>query len=111
MPFSQLGLCPELLQAIAEAKYTTPTPVQAAAIPPILSGQDVQACAQTGSGKTAAFALPMLQQLERSGGNPEKRQWRDAGRPATERRAREPPAGERERPRSGPHAGACDAGG
>ena len=63
MPFSQLGLCPELLQAIAEAKYAIPTPVQAAAIPPILSGQDVQACAQTGSGKTAAFALPMLQRL------------------------------------------------
>ena len=80
MPFSKLGLCPELLQAIAEAKYATPTPVQAAAIPPILSGQDVQACAQTGSGKTAAFALPMLQQLERSGRNPEKRQRRDEGR-------------------------------
>lgn len=63
MPFSQLGLCPELLQAVAEAKYTLPTPVQAAAIPAILSGQDVQACAQTGSGKTAAFALPMLQRL------------------------------------------------
>jgi superfamily II DNA/RNA helicase len=80
MPFSELGLCPELLQAVAEAKYTIPTPVQAAAIPPILRGQDVQACAQTGSGKTAAFALPMLQQLERSGRNPEKRQRRDAGR-------------------------------
>ena len=80
MPFSKLGLCPELLQAIAEAKYATPTPVQAAAIPPILSGQDVQACAQTGSGKTAAFALPMLQRLERSGRNPEKRQRRDEGR-------------------------------
>ena len=79
MPFSKLGLCPELLQAIAEAKYATPTPVQAAAIPPILSGQDVQACAQTGSGKTAAFALPMLQRLERSGRNPEKRQRRDEG--------------------------------
>ena len=63
MPFSELGLCPELLQAITEAKYTIPTPVQAAAIPPILRAQDVQACAQTGSGKTAAFALPMLQGL------------------------------------------------
>jgi superfamily II DNA/RNA helicase len=67
MLFSELGLCPELLQAIAEAKYPIPTPVQVAAIPPILRAQDVQACAQTGSGKTAAFALPMLQQLERSG--------------------------------------------
>jgi superfamily II DNA/RNA helicase len=80
MLFSELGLCPELLQAVAEAKYLTPTPVQVAAIPPILRARDVQACAQTGSGKTAAFALPMLQQLERSGRNPEKRQRRDAGR-------------------------------
>jgi ATP-dependent RNA helicase RhlE len=63
MPFSELGLCPGLLQAIAEAKYLIPTPVQEAAIPPILLAQDVQACAQTGSGKTAAFALPMLQRL------------------------------------------------
>lgn len=78
MLFSELGLCPELLQAVAEAKYLTPTPVQVAAIPPILRARDVQACAQTGSGKTAAFALPMLQQLERSGRNPEKRQRRVA---------------------------------
>jgi ATP-dependent RNA helicase RhlE len=63
MPFSELGLSPELLRAVAEAQYTTPTPVQAAAIPPILRGQDVRACAQTGSGKTAAYALPMLQRL------------------------------------------------
>lgn len=63
MLFSELGLCPELLQAIAEAKYPNPTPVQVGAIPPILAGRDVQACAQTGSGKTAAFALPMLQCL------------------------------------------------
>ena len=63
MSFSELGLCPELLQAIAEAKYTIPTPVQAAVIPSILRAQDVRACAQTGSGKTAAFALPMLQLL------------------------------------------------
>jgi len=67
MLFSDLGLCPELLQAIAEAKYSTPTPVQLAAIAPILSGRDVKACAQTGSGKTAAFALPILQrQLNRA---------------------------------------------
>ena len=63
MTFSELGLCPELLKAVAEAKYALPTPVQAAAIPPILRAQDLQACAQTGSGKTAAFALPMLQRL------------------------------------------------
>ena len=63
MSFSELGLCPELLQAVAEANYSIPTPVQAAAIPSILRGLDVQACAQTGSGKSAAFALPMLQRL------------------------------------------------
>jgi len=74
MPFSELGLSPELLRAIGEANYVAPTPIQAAAIPAILRSQDVRACAQTGSGKTAAFALPMLQRLERSGRNPEKRQ-------------------------------------
>jgi superfamily II DNA/RNA helicase len=63
MPFSELGLSPELLRAIDEANYVAPTPVQAAAIPAILRAQDVRACAQTGSGKTAAFALPMLQRL------------------------------------------------
>src|SRR5688572_11740606 len=63
MPFSELGLSPELLRAIAEANYAAPTPVQAASIPPILRGQDVLARAQTGSGKTAAYALPMLQGL------------------------------------------------
>ncbi len=63
MPFTELGLSPELLRALAEANYAEPTPVQAAAIAPILRGRDVRACAQTGSGKTAAFALPMLQRL------------------------------------------------
>jgi ATP-dependent RNA helicase RhlE len=113
MPFSELGLCPELLQAIADAKYPNPTPVQAAAIPPILRARDVQACAQTGTGKTAAFALPMLQQLERSGSNPEKRQRRDAGRVlnragATERSARESPAGTTERSARESPAGTTD---
>jgi ATP-dependent RNA helicase RhlE len=63
MLFSELGLRPELLQAVAEAKYPNPTPVQVGAIAPILGARDVQACAQTGSGKTAAFALPILQRL------------------------------------------------
>lgn len=63
MSFSALGLCPELLQAIAEAKYPAPTPVQTAAISPILNARDVQACAPTGSGKTLAFVAPMLQRL------------------------------------------------
>jgi len=61
MRFFEPGSCPELLQAVAEAKYPIPTPVQVAAIPPILRARDVQACAQTGSGKTAVIALPMLQ--------------------------------------------------
>ncbi|MDB5776164.1 MAG: rhlE [Herbaspirillum sp.] len=63
MPFSSLGLLPSLLRAIAEHGYPAPTPVQAAAIPAILRGDDVLASAQTGSGKTAAFALPVLQSL------------------------------------------------
>jgi len=63
MPFSELGLSAELLRAISAANYLTPTPVQTAAIPAILRARDVRACAQTGSGKTAAFALPMLQRL------------------------------------------------
>jgi superfamily II DNA/RNA helicase len=63
MPFSSLGLSPALIRAVAERNYLAPTPIQAAAIPAILRAEDVRACAQTGSGKTAAFALPILQQL------------------------------------------------
>ncbi|MEO5699402.1 MAG: DEAD/DEAH box helicase [Casimicrobiaceae bacterium] len=61
--FEELGLRPELLRAVAEAGYTTPTPIQAQAIPVILSGRDVMGGAQTGTGKTAGFALPILQKL------------------------------------------------
>jgi superfamily II DNA/RNA helicase len=61
--FQSLSLIEPLLRAVADRGYGTPTPVQAAAIPAILQGRDVRASAQTGSGKTAAFALPMLQQL------------------------------------------------
>src|ERR1700712_2334615 len=61
MSFSSLGLSPDLLRAVAGSNYATPTPVQKEAIPAILAGRDVWACAQTGSGKTAAFALPLLQ--------------------------------------------------
>ena len=60
----ELGLAAELLRAIAEEGYTEPTPVQSQGIPPILRGQDVMAGAQTGTGKTAAFTLPMLQKLK-----------------------------------------------
>jgi ATP-dependent RNA helicase RhlE len=63
MTFSSLGLSEPLLRAVADRKYSTPTPVQVAAIPPALAGKDVWAAAQTGSGKTAAFALPILQRL------------------------------------------------
>jgi ATP-dependent RNA helicase RhlE len=64
MTFSSLGLSPALVAAAAELGFTTPTPIQSQAIPAILRGADVQGCAQTGSGKTAAFALPMLQRLQ-----------------------------------------------
>ncbi|MGK2942755.1 MAG: DEAD/DEAH box helicase [Immundisolibacter sp.] len=63
MPFSTLGLRAELCAAVSEHGYTTPTPIQERAIPVILAGQDVLAAAQTGTGKTAGFALPMLQRL------------------------------------------------
>ncbi len=61
--FSSLGLAEPIVQALAACGYTTPTPVQAATIPPLLEGRDVLGCAQTGTGKTAAFALPVLQKL------------------------------------------------
>ncbi len=63
MSFDSLGLRAELLRAVADQGYSEPTPVQAAAIPLVLQGRDVQAGAQTGTGKTAAFTLPILQRL------------------------------------------------
>jgi ATP-dependent RNA helicase RhlE len=63
MTFEELGLCPPLLKALAAQGYTAPTPIQLQAIPFALSGRDVQGIAQTGTGKTAAFALPILQRL------------------------------------------------
>ena len=63
MSFSALGLDPKVLQAVREAGYTEPTPIQAQAIPQILSGHDLIGIAQTGTGKTAAFTLPMLTKL------------------------------------------------
>jgi ATP-dependent RNA helicase RhlE len=61
--FTDLDLKPEILHAIRDAGYIDPTPIQAQAIPIVLNGQDLLGCAQTGTGKTAAFALPMLQRL------------------------------------------------
>ena len=63
--FAALGLGPKILQAIEEAGYDTPTPIQAKAIPQIILGGDVTGIAQTGTGKTAAFVLPMIHRLER----------------------------------------------
>ncbi|HEY4415789.1 MAG TPA: DEAD/DEAH box helicase [Verrucomicrobiae bacterium] len=63
MPFRALGLDPKILQAVQEAGYTEPTPIQAAAIPPIIAGNDLIGIAQTGTGKTAAFTLPILTRL------------------------------------------------
>ncbi len=68
MNFNDLGLEPELLSAIAAHGYDTPTPIQAGAIPPVLSGRDLLAGAQTGTGKTAAFVLPLLQLLGSAAG-------------------------------------------
>ena len=72
MSFYSLGLAPALLNAIAEIGYQEPTAIQSAAIPPILRGADVLGAAQTGAGKTAAFALPLLQGLLDKRGGPRK---------------------------------------
>ena len=66
--FDQLGLTPSLLRAVVEAGYQHPTPIQADAIPPALAGRDIVGCAQTGTGKTAAFGLPLLQHLDSTAG-------------------------------------------
>ncbi len=67
--FSDLGLPPELLRAVTEKGYDTPTPIQAQAIPSVLADRDVLAGAQTGTGKTAAFVLPILAKLDRRSGD------------------------------------------
>ncbi|MFO1317226.1 MAG: DEAD/DEAH box helicase [Burkholderiales bacterium] len=64
--FDELGLSPEILRAVAESGYTTPTPIQAQAIPVVLAGLDVMGGAQTGTGKTAGFGLPILHRLQPS---------------------------------------------
>jgi len=63
MYFADLGLCPNILKAVSEKGYTSPSPIQAKAIPAVLEGRDVMAAAQTGTGKTAGFTLPILEIL------------------------------------------------
>ena len=63
MSFASLNLIPELLRAVADQGYTEPSPIQQKAIPAILNGRDIMGCAQTGTGKTAGFTLPLLQLL------------------------------------------------
>jgi superfamily II DNA/RNA helicase len=67
MSFASLGLIDPLLRNVQDLNYQTPTPVQVKAIPAVLSGKDVMAAAQTGTGKTAGFALPLLQRLVQHG--------------------------------------------
>ena len=72
MPFRILGLDAKILQAVTEAGYTEPTPIQSAAIPPIIAGSDLIGIAQTGTGKTAAFTLPILTKLAAQSGGPRR---------------------------------------
>ncbi|MEG1880211.1 MAG: DEAD/DEAH box helicase [Oscillospiraceae bacterium] len=65
MEFNELKLIPEILKSLTELGYTTPSSIQEQAIPPLLEGRDVLGCAQTGTGKTAAFAVPILQNLHK----------------------------------------------
>src|SRR5438128_2196090 len=66
MNFSQLGLAPAQVQSCESLGYTEPTPIQQQAIPIVLSGQDLIGCAETGTGKTAAFLLPIIQNITAS---------------------------------------------
>ena len=71
--FEPLGLHPQLIQAVIDLGFTTPTPIQSTVIPLLLSGRDVIGQAQTGTGKTAAFALPILDHLSRNRKKPQPR--------------------------------------
>ena len=63
MPFSSFGLHPDLLRGVSDLGFQRPTPIQSESIPPAVAGKDVLACAMTGSGKSAAFLLPILNRL------------------------------------------------
>jgi ATP-dependent RNA helicase RhlE len=73
MTFQELGLAEPLLRAVAAQGYTIPTPIQLQAIPHVIAGRDLLGCAQTGTGKTAAFALPILHRMSRGGGPQNRR--------------------------------------
>ena len=81
MSFEALGLDPAILENVKRAKYTSPTPIQERAIPLIMSGQDLLGCAQTGTGKTAAFSLPVLHRLLAEGQRTEPQGKSKRGRP------------------------------
>ncbi len=82
--FRDLGLSDTLLAALDELGYDTPTPIQAETIPPLLDGFDLLGQAATGTGKTAAFALPMLDRVLGAGRSPVTVRWRWPCRPLTE---------------------------
>jgi len=73
MTFKELDLLEPILNALEKKGYSTPTPIQQQAIPIILSGSDIMGCAQTGTGKTAAFAIPILQNLYKTQKNEGRR--------------------------------------
>ncbi|MEN8727425.1 MAG: DEAD/DEAH box helicase, partial [Sulfurovum sp.] len=76
MSFTNLGLSEPLLKSIKEQGYDTPTPIQQKAIPVVIEGKDVLAAAQTGTGKTAGFTLPLLERLAQTQPNLQKKQIR-----------------------------------
>jgi ATP-dependent RNA helicase DeaD len=106
--FTELGLPEPVLRALTESGYVNPTPIQAAAIPAILAKRDIIGAAQTGTGKTAAFALPTLARLGPAGGKPRclvlvptRELAIQHGAPLRRRRLRRPGQGPRGRRRRG----------
>ena len=80
MKFTDLGLAEPLLRAVAEQGYDTPTPIQVQAIPAVLQGGDLMGGAQTGTGKTAGFTLPMLQRLSSEPAKKDRSEERRVGK-------------------------------